>query len=101
MYHYSRRLSCFCALFCLLVVFSACGTNSGNGASPTPSPVKTPTQVAVTSTPMIKQTQAAQNCPDAGSARAAVMPSMAIGNHANVVFLALQSASTLLQRYDV
>jgi Tol biopolymer transport system component len=28
------------------------------------------------------------------------MPHMTVGNHANVVFLAQQSANTLLQRYD-
>ncbi|HEY6539285.1 MAG TPA: hypothetical protein VIZ18_00030 [Ktedonobacteraceae bacterium] len=43
----------------------------------------------------------AQTCPAAGSARAANMPPMTVGNHVNVVFLAQQSASTLLQRYAV
>ena len=101
MNHHSRRLSCSCVLFCLLILLSACGTISGNGASPTPSPTKTLTHVAATPTPTTGQTEAAQTCPPVGSGRAAVMPPMTVGNHASVVFLALQSANTLLQQYDV
>ncbi len=101
MNHYSRRLSFFCSLFCLLMLLSACGTNPGNDVSPTPSPVKTSIQVAATPTATTGKTEVVQTCPAVGSARAAIMPSMKVGNHANVVFLALQSENTLLQRYDV
>lgn len=44
---------------------------------------------------------AQQSCPAQGSARAALMPPLPVGKHANVVFLAQQSDSSLLQRYDV
>lgn len=101
MSHHSRRHSGFCALLCLLMMLSACGTISGNGVSPTPAPTKIVTHVAATPTPTTGQAEDTQTCPPAGSARAAVMPSMTVGNHASVVFLALQSARTLLQRYDV
>ena len=101
MYHYSRRLSFFCSLFCLLMLLSACGTVSGNDVSPTPSPVKTPTHLAATPTATTGQAETAQTCPPAGSGRAAAMPSMTVGSHANVVFLAIQGENTLLQRYDV
>lgn len=109
MYHHSRRHSGFCALLCLLLLcllmmLSACGTISGNGVSQTPAPTKIVTHVAATPMPTIGQTGAAQTCPPAGNGRAAVMPPMTTGNHANVVFFALQdeqNANTLLQRYDV
>jgi dipeptidyl aminopeptidase/acylaminoacyl peptidase len=101
MQHHSRRLYCFGALFCLLILFSACGTLAGNGTSSTPTPAKTPTQLAATPTATTEQAQAAQTCPATGSARSAVMPPMTVENHANVVFLAQQSENTLLQRYDV
>lgn len=101
MLHHSQRLHCFCALFCLLIMFSACGTLASNGAPSTSAPAQTPTQFIVTLTATTGQAQAAQTCPAAGSARAAIMPSMTGGNHANVVFLAQQSENTLLQRYDV
>jgi len=101
MHQHSQRLYGFCALFCLLVLLSACGTISENGATPTPSPAKTSTQSAVTPTATTGQAEAAQTCPSAGSVRVAAMPPMTIGNHAAVVFLDLQGANTLLQRYDV
>lgn len=101
MYYHSRRLSFFCSLFCFFMLLSGCGTISGNGATPTQSPVKTPTQVTATPTATTEQNVTAQTCPTAGSGRAAVMPPMTVGNHATVVFLALQNEYTLLQRYDV
>jgi hypothetical protein len=97
----SRRVHCFCALFCFLIMLSACGTLPGNSISSTPSPAKTSTLFSATPTATTGQNVAAQTCPAAGSARAAVMPPMKVGNHANVVFLAQQSSSTLLLRYDV
>jgi hypothetical protein len=81
-------------------MLSACSSSPGNGTSATPSPAKTATLFSVTPTATIGQNVASQTCPAAGSARAAIMPHMTVGNHANVVFLAQQSANTLLQRYD-
>lgn len=101
MYQRSRCLYGFCSLLCLLIMFSACGTISGSGAAPTPSRAKTSTFVAATPTATTGQAEAALNCPPSGSARAAVMPPLTVGNHANVLFLALQGENTLLQRYDV
>ena len=101
MQYKSRRVQCFCALFCLLIVLSACGSSLGNGTSATPSPAKTSALFPATPTATTEQNVVGQTCPAEGSARAANMPPMTVGNHANVVFLAQQSAGTLLQRYDV
>jgi hypothetical protein len=96
----SRRARCFCALFCFLIILSACGTSAGNDTSSTTTPAKTSTLFVATPTASTGQAEVAQACPAAGSARAAIMPPMTVGNHANVVFFAQQSADTLLQRYD-
>ncbi len=101
MQYNSRRIQFLCALFCLLIMLSACDTISENGAAPTPSPAKTSTQLAAAPTATTGQAETVQTCPPAGSARAAIMPPLTVGNHANVVFFALQDTSTLLQRYDV
>ncbi len=100
MQHNSRRVHGFCVLFCFLIMLSGCGSSLGNDTTVTPSPVKTSTLISATPTATIRQNVAAQTCPAAGSARAASMPPITVGNHANVVFLAQQGDNTLLQRYD-
>ncbi len=101
MQHNSRRVHCFCVLFCFLIMLSACSSSPGNDTAATPSPAKTSALISATPTATIGQIVAAQTCPAAGSARAAIMPPMTVENHANVVFLAQQGENTLLQRYDV
>ena len=95
---YQRRIHCFCTICCLLfssvpvVNHQAAGQSSTASSTQTiPSPTSTTTGEAV----------AAQTCPAQASARAADMPSITMGNHATVVYLAQQgNDSSTLQRYD-
>ena len=66
--HTRQRYHRFSALFCLLLLLSACGQLSENGPSPTSRPAQTTTS-STTSTP-----GQAQTCPAQASARSALMP---------------------------
>ncbi|TMD47660.1 MAG: hypothetical protein E6I93_14170 [Chloroflexi bacterium] len=86
----------FVALCCLLAVLAACSvpSPSGTGGGQTPEPTKSNTRVptvtpatSTTTTPAAPTTVAAQaSCPAAGTARAAVMPSLALASPANIVY---------------
>src|SRR5260370_25559234 len=98
MQYNSRRIQFLCALFCLLIMLSACDTISENGAAPTPSPAKTSTQLAAAPTATTRQAEPVQTCPPAGSARAALIPPLTLRNHANALTFSLQTTSTLSPR---
>ncbi|HVB25027.1 MAG TPA: hypothetical protein VNG51_24035 [Ktedonobacteraceae bacterium] len=95
---YWRRIYCFCTLCCLIVIVSACNQSSGTG----PSSISSATQTITSPTSTITdETAKAQACPAQTSARAAIMPSITMGNHATIVYLAQQGdENSILQRYD-
>jgi len=102
-----REMHLMVVCCCLLVLLAACspqspsGTSGGQTQEPTQSSTKAPTMTAQTS------------CPPAGTARAAVMPSLAEGSHANFVYVfqsfnyyqyqgaSLQDVTSFLKQYDV
>ena len=100
---------------CLVLLCSACSSSSGGTATPTssiPTPTATQTSVVtkqpsptpIVTTAPVPTTQT--SCPPAGTARAAVMAPLALGNHSNIVFLATKNSSgssitTTFNRYDV
>jgi hypothetical protein len=63
----------------------------GTGTKPSPTPVVTTVPVAPTQTA----------CPAAGTARAAVLAPLALGNHQTIVYIAATQGATTLYRYDV
>lgn len=95
---YWRRIYCFCTLCCLIVIVSACNQSSGTGPPSISSLTQTIPSPTSTTT---GETGATQTCPAQASARAAVMPTMTMGNHATIVYLSQQgNGSSMLQRYD-
>lgn len=113
-----REMRLFAVCCCLLVLLDACGPQSPSGTSggqTTEIPqgsTRVPTVTArqgTSATPVAAQT----SCPPAGTARAAVMPSLQVGSHANIVYLfysfrpyqyqgsTSQDVTSFLKRYDV
>ena len=94
---------------CLIFLLAACGsspmppTKAGTtptaitGSTPTVTPGTTPTP-APTTVPM-PPTQT--SCPPAGTARALVTASLALGSHSNIVYRVNTSSAGSLERYDV
>src|SRR5713226_1628925 len=91
----SHRFLLFLVSFCLIFLLAACGSGASN-ASTTPTttgntpsthstvtPGKTQPGSGVTTAP-VPPTQT--NCPSTGTARAAIMPTLALGNHQNIVY---------------
>lgn len=98
MRHSGQRCYSFWALCCLLVILSGCSQSSGSGLSSTSHSTKTLLSPTATST---STTVEAQTCPAQASARAAIMPTIRVGNHATIVYLAQQgNENSMLQRYD-
>ncbi len=97
MYHTWRRFQCFCTIFCLLLLPSACGQLSANEASS----ASTPTQTAIPPTTSAPGQAVVQTCPAQATARAAIMPPLTAGNHPNLVYVSQQGGSSILQRYNV
>jgi dipeptidyl aminopeptidase/acylaminoacyl peptidase len=94
----------------LFVLLAACGptpppTTSGPTATPiatlTPSvtPEGTATPTPAVTTVAVPPTQT--GCPAAGTARAAVLAPLALGNHQAIVYIAAAQGATTLYRYDV
>ena len=94
----------------LVLLFSAC--SSGGAGSPTPTPTTlAPTRTHVVSGPPsptvttqpVPPTQT--SCPAAGTARAAVIAPLALGSHANIVYLVTQfsgnTSTATLKRFDL
>ena len=92
--HTRRRYHRFSALFCLLLLLSACSQLSGNGPSSTP----TPAQAAPS--PTASTPGQAQTCPAQATARSALMPPLPTSNHPNLVYVSQQGDTSVLQRYD-
>jgi hypothetical protein len=89
MYHLRQLLYRFGALFCLLIMFTACGpTSQVQSTTPvTPTPTATPNPLN------------AQTCPAAATARPANMPPLTADSTPGVVYLAQQNNSSALARY--
>src|SRR6266568_80255 len=79
----------FCALFCLVLLLSACNQLSRGEPPSTYLPGK-----KATSTP-------GQACPARGTARAALMPPLPAGLNPQLVYVFQQGDTSILQRYDV
>ena len=111
-----RRFVPLCLSSLLFILLVACGPTPPTTTGTTPTPVATPAQSSTpggtaTPTPVVTTvpvppTQTA--CPAAGTARAAVLAPIALGNHQTLVYIvstpgASTSApsSTTLYRYDV
>ncbi|GAC1381441.1 MAG: hypothetical protein NVSMB33_08160 [Ktedonobacteraceae bacterium] len=108
-----KRLLFLCSGCMLMLLLAACG--SGN--FPTPTTASTPTSVGTTSVAHSTPTSSggsgttslpptSTGCPAPGTARAAVMTSLALGSHANLVYSVNQGTidtprSGILKRYDV
>lgn len=111
-----RLLVVFC---CLLVLLAACGPQSPSGTSGGQTPeilegsTRVPTVMASQGTTATPTAAAQTSCPPAGTARAAVMPSLQVGSHANFVYTfqsfspyqyqgsTYQDVTSFLKRYDV
>src|SRR5438105_10818858 len=93
-----RHLSLFLFSCCLIALLAACGsggstatgagqtatTGAGNpGKTPTAGPAGSSNPGGSTPTTVTVQT----SCPSAGTARAAVMPSLTLGRQQNVVYI--------------
>jgi hypothetical protein len=118
-----REMRLFAVCCCLLVLLVACGSPSPSGTTggqtpeATGSSTKVPTMTTSTSTTATATSTSTvttqTSCPPAGTARAAVMPSLAGGSHANFVYVfqsftsyqyqgvSRQDVTSFLKRYDV
>lgn len=115
-FHFRRFLP-LCLSGLLLVLLAACGTTppiTTTGSTPTPVVTLTPDSTpggAVTPTPVVTTAPVPPtqtNCPAAGTARAAMLAPLALGNHPTIVYtVTAPGASTnvpssaTLYRYDV
>jgi hypothetical protein len=94
---------------CLIFLLAACGsgamppTKGGTtptavtGSTPAVTPGTTPTPAATTV--LVPPTQT--SCPPAATARALVTAPLALGSHASIVYLVIDSSASSLKRYDV
>ncbi len=112
-----RRFLPLCLSGLLFMLLAACGTTpppTTTGATPTPvvtqtqsnTPGGTATPSPIVTTAPVPPVQT--SCPSAGTARAAVLAPLALGNHPAIVYIASTpgtstsvSSSTTLYRYDV
>ena len=101
--HYPRFLFTFLGC-CLIFLLAACGSGGTNsGTTPTP----TSGNATVTPPPTATALPPTQtSCPAAGTARAAVMAPLGLGNHQNIVYIVNEfqgqtSTFGTLKRYDV
>ena len=84
----AKRVLIFCLVGCLVFLFAA---------SAALSPVRASSSSASRSfSPAIST-----SCPAPGTARAAYMPSMALGTHPTIVYIVNESTAGTLKRYDV
>src|SRR6266849_6295869 len=97
MYHNRtwQRFHCSCAIFCFLIMLSACGQPLGNGLSSSSSLTFKATS---TTTPTPGQAETVQTYPAQASARAAVMPLGTVENHAAIISLSQKDAGSTLLR---
>ncbi|HKV59276.1 MAG TPA: hypothetical protein VJO32_13380 [Ktedonobacteraceae bacterium] len=111
------RLSISLASCFMIVLLAACGSQGAAGSTPTPAS-STPTTTAIASgatptkapatpvTTTVPEPPTLTSCPANGTARAAVMAPLALGNHANIIYIVNQfqgqaSSAGTLKRYDV
>ena len=90
---------------CLFLVLAACSAGNYSAATITSAPMRgTLLNTQQTSASFVDTPQVQTSCPPAGQARAAVMPTLALGTHQNVVYLVREFGATradTLKRYDV
>ena len=81
--HLLRHKYCFCMLcYCLLLLLNACDSTRSD-ISPTPIGSATKLIATPTLSPLAKS---ASDCPARGTARSATLPSLAAGQHQNIVY---------------
>lgn len=94
----TRQVLLACVCLGLLVSLVAC--NNAPASSPTQpvdgQVISAGSPIATSTTPPSVQV----SCPAQGTARAAVMPAMTLGNHATVVYVWNQTGTAMLRRYD-
>jgi eukaryotic-like serine/threonine-protein kinase len=104
----NRRLLLACAGAFLIFLLAACGSGGTTSGTPTTTggqtPGVTPTTSGGSAPAPLPATQT--SCPAAGTARAAVMTALTLGNHPNIVytvneFQGLTPTFGTLKRYDV
>lgn len=113
-----REMRLFALCCCLLVLLAACGPQSSSatsGGQTTEIPQGSTRVPTVTARQGTSGTRVAAqtSCPPAGTARAAVMPSLQVGRHANIIYTfesyspyqyqgsTTQDVTSFLKRYDV
>src|SRR5258708_34545157 len=88
MLHTKSPLYFLCSAFCLVFVLSACdflpNSSAKTTAAATPTSVPRPTQSPTPSPTPLPQVQT--SCPASGTARAAIMPALALGTLQTVVY---------------
>jgi eukaryotic-like serine/threonine-protein kinase len=92
----ARRFFFFLSSSCLVLLLAACGSAGSNTSTTPTTTVNTPTSIATvtsgTTQPGNGVTTAPvpptlTSCPTTGTARAAIMPSLALDNHQNAVYI--------------
>ncbi len=93
---HAQRFFFFLSSFCLIILLAACGS-AGSNTSTTPTttgstPTGTASVISGTTQPGNGVTTApvpptSTSCPATGTARAAIMPTLALGNHQNAIYI--------------
>lgn len=92
---------------CLIFLLTACGSGGSTSGTPTPTSGSTATQAITPTTATTVPVPPTQtSCPAAGTGRAAIMPTLALGSHQNIVYIVNEYQGHTptfgtLKRYDV
>src|SRR5215471_8218887 len=108
MHHQSFHLKPIALLFCLMIFLAACSPfgSSNTGTTSTPTTAGSSLTATTGSTPTTAPMPATQtDCPADGTARAAVMAPLVLGNHQNLVYIFNQgflpgASSGIIRRFD-
>src|SRR5581483_4590206 len=111
------RLSISLASCFMVVLLAACGSQGATGTTSAPAsntPAATTTSIGATPTKVpatpvtttVPEPPTLTSCPASGTARAAIMAPLALGSHANIVYVVNQfqgqtSSAGTLKRFDV
>ena len=110
MHRRSFHLTLIALVSCLMLLFTACSpfgsSNTGTTSTPTPTAARSSPTAATGSTPTTAPTPTSHaDCPADGTARAAVMAPLVLGNHQNLVYIFNQgfspgATSGIIRRFD-
>lgn len=99
---YSLHISSSLCMVVLLFSITACNSTANQ------TPIKSASQQSTAHTTDPTRSTVSTNCPATGKARAAIMPTLLLGNHANVVYLDSDRHDAygtrtydILERYDI